>query len=211
MAPDPILQDRIYAALKADLRSGALLPQMNIDLQSVSARHRASVTPVREAICRLVGEGLAEFRPHGGFRVPRLRAEQLSDLYALNAATLAQALRAAEDTALDRAVRSFVPPPAYAGPAAIGDTVSTLFAGLALATGNSEYVRLVEHLSDRLAGARIAEAGVLKNMHGELAPLRESPEFGLRGAVSRLVARYHRRRLRHADPIADRLSWMAMS
>src|ERR1700761_6333320 len=104
MAPDPALHDQIYAALKLDLRSGMLLPGQHIDLQQFSERHRASVTPVREAVCRLIGEGLVQFQRYGGFRLIPLEEDELREAYYLNAMMIAAAIRLATDQALRKAV-----------------------------------------------------------------------------------------------------------
>jgi DNA-binding GntR family transcriptional regulator len=69
-----ILRDRIIAG---EYQLGAWLRQ-----EEVARNLGVSQTPVREALDRLVAEGLAERVPYRGVRVARLTQEEIADIYA---------------------------------------------------------------------------------------------------------------------------------
>lgn len=68
-----------------------------------------SAIPVREALKTLIGEGLADHRPHGGYNVSLLSVEELHEIYfvrgVLEEAALARAVDKATDDDLARARR----------------------------------------------------------------------------------------------------------
>jgi len=202
MAPDPVLHERIYAALKAEIRSGHLRPASHIDLQQISSRYRASVTPVREVVWRLIGERLAEARQNGGYRTPVLHANHLRDLYALNALILDRGIRSCTDSELDGAIATVDPPAASADAKALATFAAALFESIGCATGNGEILRAIDNLNDRLAAARIAESLVLPNFRREMLTLSQRPEGPLKIMLARRIARYHRRRSPLCEAIA---------
>ena len=205
MAPDPILHERIYGGLKAALRSGRLYPGQHIDLTAISEEYRASVTPVREAVCRLVGEGLADFQRHGGFRVAPLRAEDLRGLYLFNAMILAHAIQLASDVSLDRALGSFWLPRNGADDGEVAAAAAILFSAIGEAAGSNIFQRTLDNNSDRLGLARIAELQVLRDVHGELLMMNHGPTGQLKKTLSRRVAQYHRRRSVAVEDIAKKM------
>lgn len=69
-----ILRDRIIAG---EYQLGAWLRQ-----EEIARTLGVSQTPVREALDRLVAEGLAERVPYRGVRVARLTQEEIADIYA---------------------------------------------------------------------------------------------------------------------------------
>jgi DNA-binding GntR family transcriptional regulator len=97
------LWDRAYAALKAALLSGRFAPGERIVLRDVAEDLGISLTPVRDAVNRLVAERILErggTGHGGGASVPRLDANQFSQLMTVrssleSAATAAAATRAA--------------------------------------------------------------------------------------------------------------------
>lgn len=64
-APDPVTHDRVYRNLKADIFAGQFLPGSKLTATRIAKRYTASITPVREAMYRLVGEGLVKMTPQG--------------------------------------------------------------------------------------------------------------------------------------------------
>ena len=67
--PDPVDRTRLtleaYEALKAEISSGALQPRERLYETVLARRFKMSRTPIREALQRLVNEGLAEVGPAG--------------------------------------------------------------------------------------------------------------------------------------------------
>lgn len=75
-------REQVYRALRTDLMSGVLPPDERLNEERLAHHYGVSRTPVREALARLVSDGLVERRDHG--LVPfRPRFEDLADLYEL--------------------------------------------------------------------------------------------------------------------------------
>lgn len=93
------LWDSAYASLRAALMEGRLAPGQRIVLRDVAERLGISLTPVRDAVNRLIAERVLErgvVGQGGGATVPMLTADQFRQLMAVRAslepsATLAAA------------------------------------------------------------------------------------------------------------------------
>jgi DNA-binding GntR family transcriptional regulator len=68
--------ERVYAALRAAVLHGEFAPRQALKPQELATRHGVSLAVVREALLRLVGEGLADRLPNRGFTVPATGAER---------------------------------------------------------------------------------------------------------------------------------------
>jgi len=68
--------DRVYAALRAAVLHGEFAPRQALKPQELAIRHGVSLAVVREALLRLVGEGLADRLPNRGFTVPATGADR---------------------------------------------------------------------------------------------------------------------------------------
>jgi DNA-binding GntR family transcriptional regulator len=68
--------ERTYAVLRAAVLHGEFAPQEPLKPQELATRHGVSLAVAREALLRLVGEGLAERLPNRGFAVPATGAER---------------------------------------------------------------------------------------------------------------------------------------
>jgi DNA-binding GntR family transcriptional regulator len=95
--------NRIYAAVKQQLLSGAFRPGERLDAARMAEWHAASITPVRAALHRLVGEGLVVTESGEGFHTPGVSEASLRDLYAWNGRCLQSAwqLAASQGPAAD--------------------------------------------------------------------------------------------------------------
>lgn len=88
---------RLRERLRQDILTGVWRAGEHHTLAQLSARHRVSLSPVREALLHLQGEGLVVIQQHRGAVVPLLDADLLGSLYDVRAALQAvQARRAAE-------------------------------------------------------------------------------------------------------------------
>jgi DNA-binding GntR family transcriptional regulator len=72
-----------YDAIKAEIISGRFPPGYRLIESDLTVLCDVSRTPVREALRRLVSEGLAEFSPNHGAQVADLAGEDLEALYEL--------------------------------------------------------------------------------------------------------------------------------
>ncbi len=81
----PTLVQQVYDAICQDLVSGRLAPGQRIVLDRVAAELGISPTPVREALARLIQEGLIVAGPNGRLRVIDLTPDYVLDTFAVRA------------------------------------------------------------------------------------------------------------------------------
>lgn len=72
--------EEIYLRLRADILNGRLEPGSRLRVEALKDRYGASSGVLREALPRLVGQGLATFAPQQGFRVVTVSTELLREL-----------------------------------------------------------------------------------------------------------------------------------
>lgn len=70
----------LYDQLRGDLLSGDLEPGSKLAMEALAERYRSSATPLREALNRLVSDGLVERREQRGFVVAAISAEDLEEI-----------------------------------------------------------------------------------------------------------------------------------
>jgi DNA-binding GntR family transcriptional regulator len=185
--------ERVYLALKDELGSGRHGAGEHLEPSALSADLNASITPVRDALHRLVGEGLVEAPRGDGFRTPLLTEIGLRHLYRWNGTLLDLAARApgAEATL-----------PSEAG---LLDRTETLFLAIARRPGNPEHAAAVARLSERLRPMRHIEADLLPDASAEIDELSALLLDDASGPLRRALAAYHRKRERLAAEIVEQL------
>lgn len=189
--------ERIYTELKRQLGEGLLKPGMPIEPAAIGAGLAASITPIRDALHRLVGERLVEAPRHNGFRVPVLTETQLRDLYGWNGRLLGLAIARLRFDALHDRHSSL----AETKMGDVATAAADFFLSLAKAAGSDEHARAIAQLNDRLAPYRRAEAQALDQVAEELDMLGMRFEAQDRTGLSRAVLRYHRHRTAAAPRI----------
>lgn len=70
----------LFDELRADLLAGVLEPGSKLAIEALAERYAASATPLREALNRLVSDGLVERREQRGFVVAGISAEDLTEI-----------------------------------------------------------------------------------------------------------------------------------
>ena len=103
------LSDEVAARLRAEIMSGTLRPGTFIRLDDTAAALGVSITPVREALRTLRGEGMVRLEPHRGHVVTQLSRRDIEDIFWLQA-TIARELAASAagritDTQIDELER----------------------------------------------------------------------------------------------------------
>jgi len=88
------MSDEVAGHLRAAIMSGTLLPGTFIRLDETAAQLGVSITPVREALRTLRGEGMVLLEPHRGHVVAPLSRRDIEDIFWLQA-TIAKELAAA--------------------------------------------------------------------------------------------------------------------
>lgn len=184
--------ERVHEALKARIMGREFRPGDRLDPAVLSASLGASVTPVRDALHLLTGEGLVETRTSGGFHVPALDEPGLRDRYDWSAALLGLSIRS-----WPRAAR--LAPDTASGDSA--ERTAALFLAIARHSANSEHARAVERLNARLHAVRLTEPHVLDAIEDELGELAVAASQSGRDRLRRCITGYHNRRRRVAAAI----------
>ena len=184
--------ERVYNALKARIMAGHFLPGARLEPAALADLLSSSVTPVRDALHLLTGEGLVGTRTGDGFHLPALHEPRLDDLYAWTSEVLVLA------------VRSRTAPGTAAAPSTTGEGLevaertSALFAAIAARSRNGEHGAAISSLNDRLHSIRLLEPQVLQDLDSELEAIDSAATEGDSRLLERLIAAYHRRRRRHS-------------
>jgi DNA-binding GntR family transcriptional regulator len=96
------LSDEVAARLRIDIMTGALRPGTFVRLDETAAALGVSITPVREALRTLRGEGLVALEPHRGHVVVPLTRGDVEDIFWLQS-TIARELAATAATRITEA------------------------------------------------------------------------------------------------------------
>ena len=91
----PCGQQEILAELRRVILAGDAPPGTPIPLDAVATFFVVSAIPVRESLKTLIGEGLVDHEPRGGYRVAELTRDELREFYVIREVLEAAALRAA--------------------------------------------------------------------------------------------------------------------
>lgn len=192
--------ERVYHALKEQLGSARYPAGQSLEPAALSHDLNASITPVRDALHRLVGEGLVEAPRGDGFRTPLVTEVGLRHLYRWNLALLRLALQAPAGGPAAMPVDDADPPAASAAIAA----TERLFLALAARPGNPEHTAAVARLNERLRPVRHTELQLV-TADAELEEMARQFADGATGPLRSSLAAYHRRRERLVGEIVAAL------
>ncbi|BBU24936.1 GntR family transcriptional regulator [Mycobacterium xenopi RIVM700367] len=95
------LSDEVAGHLRAAIMSGTLRPGTFIRLDETAAQLGVSVTPVREALLKLRGEGMVQLEPHRGHVVLPLTRQDIHDIFWLQATIATELAATATDLITD--------------------------------------------------------------------------------------------------------------
>lgn len=185
--------ERVYDTLKERLLSGEFHPGERLDPALLSASLSSSVTPVRDALNQLIGEGLVDTRTGEGFHRPHLTAPDLEDLYRWADQVTALAIRGWRQ-AISAGSADLLPGRDDA------ERAAALFRAIGLGSGNLEHGRAIAAINDRLHAVRLVEPLALGEVTAELDTIAASLAED-RHILQRLVGGYFRRRARLAHDI----------
>jgi DNA-binding GntR family transcriptional regulator len=90
----PSSQQEILVELRRVILAGHASPGTPIPLDEVAKFFDCSLIPVRESLKTLIGEGLVDHEPRGGYRVARLTPAELREFYVIRQALESAAIRA---------------------------------------------------------------------------------------------------------------------
>jgi DNA-binding GntR family transcriptional regulator len=148
------LSDEVAGHLRAAIMSGALRPGTFIRLDETAAKLGVSVTPVREALLKLRGEGMVQLEPHRGHVVLPLTRQDIDDIFWLQAtiakelaATAAQQITDAEIDDLERITEVLAVVVAAADTEAIAATEFAFHRAFNHATGRIKLAWFLLHVA----------------------------------------------------------------
>jgi DNA-binding GntR family transcriptional regulator len=95
------LADEVAAHLRVGIMSGTLRPGTFIRLDETAAELGVSITPVREALRTLRGEGMVRLEPHRGHVVSPLTRDDIGDMFWLQATIAGQLARSVVERITD--------------------------------------------------------------------------------------------------------------
>lgn len=175
-------------------------PGDRLDPAMLAESLSSSVTPVRDALHMLAGEGLVEARTSGGFHSPSIDEPGLKDLYAWAGEVAGLALRAWP--------RGKQPPfgrmdaTARLSPA---DRAAALFETIGSRSANAEHGRATELVNGRLHAVRTIESQAIDDVRSELQSLASAIARDDRAVLRGLLAAYFRKRRRVAADLVRAL------
>jgi GntR family carbon starvation induced transcriptional regulator len=94
---DVSASDNLLDRLRGDIRSLVLPPCMKLNTQMLESRYNAGLSPIREALSTLTGEGLVTREDRRGFRVSAMSLPDFDELTRARAAIEIELLRLAFD------------------------------------------------------------------------------------------------------------------
>jgi DNA-binding GntR family transcriptional regulator len=134
--------------------SGAIRPGTFIRLDETAAKLGVSVTPVREALLKLRGEGMVQLEPHRGHVVLPLTPQDIDDIFWLQAtiakelaATATQRITDAEIDELERIAETLAAAVASADAEAVAATEFAFHRAFNQATGRIKLAWFLLHVA----------------------------------------------------------------
>jgi DNA-binding GntR family transcriptional regulator len=92
------LADQVYDQIMQAIRHGAIAPDDRIVQEKLAEEFEISRTPIREALFRMEQEGILELAGRGGFRIRKLDAQEIAEMYGARSAIEGFAARTLAET-----------------------------------------------------------------------------------------------------------------
>lgn len=189
------LADQAYEVLKDRILTQQLLPGQRLSVPAIAEELQLSRSPVREAVQRLVQEGLGSERPHQGAVVASADLRSLVDLYVVRATLegLSAELAAGADVAslvtdLEEIQREHENAYADGAGATVIRADMRFHARILQASGNAELIKVVGPILQRmslamLAGEQTWPAHALAEHRAVIDAFKQSDAGGARTAM----------------------------
>lgn len=180
MSPANVLEPT-YRRLKRTLIDGTWAMGTKLEALRLADEFGVSMTPVRDSLNQLVGEGLVNFTPGEGYRVALMSEQGLRDILGVSLLLL---LGAVEGNWSRPATEREAAADRYQ------DQIDEVLAILAAGSGNRFLMRQIERISERVSVFRRQEPFVLSDAMAYLSHLQRSLD-GNRGDRRSAVLHYH--------------------
>lgn len=202
MSPEAVTADRLYRDLRRAIMVGTFQPGELLVTSHIADRLGTSVTPVRDVLHQLVGEGMIATYDGGGFFVPAMGRERMEHLYRWHGEVMGIVIRNVERP---QDIGDFPDPSGNRLEARdIAGIATLLFGRLASLSPNLEHAAAIDGLGARLHLVRCHEYG-LGRCRGELLSLWHNVGSPDRAKARTALWQYHRRRLLNLDKIMHAL------
>lgn len=153
------LSDEVAGRLRVDIMTGTLRPGTYIRLDETAAQLGVSITPVREALRTLRGEGMVQLEPHRGHVVVPLTRTDVEDIFWLQgtiakelAATAAERITEAEIDELEELNEALAAAIERADPREISHAEFAFHRAFNLSTGRIKLAWFLLHVARYLPG-----------------------------------------------------------
>ncbi|MFT4052955.1 MAG: GntR family transcriptional regulator [Novosphingobium sp.] len=207
MSPGARQHEKVYAELKQDLLSRGYTAGRDLSVMELATCIGTSVSPVRDALHRLYGEGLLEMGDRRGFRVRKWSPEALRDCYTWHGHLIRMALKAGGTARLDGLAVDGWSIDCGAidcgPPDRIVAAAEHMFLRIARMSGSDELVAAVRNAGERLRAVRFVEAERWPDCGEELAAANALAASGSVRALLAALWNYHRRRIRAARVLCE--------
>ena len=181
MSPAHVLEPT-YRRLKRALLEGTWPEGAKLVAMRLADDFGVSMTPVRDSLNQLVGEGLVDLTPGEGFRVPVLTEQALRDILEVNAVLLEAAIcdewHLSDGSDTDRGMNDHA------------DRFAAAFSALARGSDNRLLVDAIDRISERLHTVRLREPQVLPDSRHHLERI-EASLHGSRNERRNALKQYH--------------------
>lgn len=195
MSPEAITSERVYVGLRRAVICGQYPPGTVLIVHLIAEGFGTSISPVRDAMQRLIGEGLIAQHPGGGFQMPIMKEDDLRDLYVWHGQILRLAVKHRSSPSISIDMSSTFSALDTEDTFAIADATTEFFNRLAAGSRNAEHATAIERAGERLYATRIHETAI-KNRVDELQAVWTATVSGRESAIRDAIWAYHRRRLR---------------
>ena len=161
--------DRAYKQLRNMAVNFEFKPEERINESALSAKFGASRTPLREALNRLVAEGLLTFKNGSGFYCRALNPTRVIELYEARAAIETEAVIRAVERATDaeiQAVLQYIDDTEHTYDTATDLSLllemdEEFHIRLAELSNNAELLRILKNINDRIRYVRLINLKIL--------------------------------------------------
>ncbi|MBF7013710.1 GntR family transcriptional regulator [Novosphingobium sp. HR1a] len=210
MSPGARQHEKVYAELKQALLAQRYTAGRDLSVLQLASDIGTSVSPVRDALHRLYGEGLLEMGEHRGFRLRTWSVEALRDCYTWHGHLIRMALKAGGAAKFDGpAVDGWAIDCGTidcASPDRIVAAAERLFLRFARMSGSGELVAAVRNAGERLRAVRLVETERWSDCGDELTAANTLAASGSAQELLAAMWNYHRRRIRAAGVLCEAVS-----
>lgn len=196
MSPAHVLEPT-YRRLKRALMDGIWMGGTKLEALRLADEFGVSMTPVRDSLNQLVGEGLVDLTPGEGFRVPPLTEQSLRDLLETNALLL--------ESVADTDPRATTGMEAAFAGEEYADRIAAAFRSLAAGSDNRILADFVVRIGERLHPVRQREPAILPAAQEILEQIEASLRAS-RAERLEILRRYHQQCRDHVPQLISCVS-----